>query len=375
MYHSDSRPYEQAVSVAARAARDKFEALIERGRGGALAVIDQVTNQTITDRVIKGNALRFLPDSNGGESPHLAVEFDEGLGEVHHRLHDNALYQSAERAGINLSYVNFLTAQGEFGAELLAHNLNKLHGNATNKKRYLLRSVDGQVRGFLSDSFRRIDCRPILESFARACQKVGAVPVEGYALETKVVIKAMLPVIYEPVENEPIAFGLVWQNSDFGNGAHSIRAFALRPWCTNFAIMDECLRQVHLGKRLSEDVTYSQRTYELDTQTVASAVSDIIEMELSPDKINSYQMAVREAHEQELDPRSAMAALKKRLTNSELSAVTEAFNSPDVVNLPPGQTAWRMSNAISWVAGQTDPPERKLHLMQLAGTYLKTGNN
>src|SRR5947209_11239060 len=135
--------------------------------------------------------------------------------------------------------------------------------------------------------------------------------------------------------------------------------------------MEECLRQVHLGKRLSEDVAYSQRTYELDTQTVASAVSDIIEMELSPDRINSYQMAVRQAHEQHLDPRSATAALKKRLTNQEIEAVTEAFNSPDVVNLPPGQTVWRMSNAISWVAGQTENPERKLQLMQVAGSYLK----
>lgn len=373
MYHHDARPYAAAVSDAARAARAKFERLIERGRTGAQGVIDQVTNQIISDRVVRAPALRFLPDGSG-ETAHLAIEFDDHRERAHLKLHSNALYQSAERAGINTAYVNFLIGQREFGAELLAHNLNELHGRSGNK-RYLLRATDGQVRGFLSDSFRRLDCRPILESFAGACGQIGAVPVEGYALETKVVIKAMLPVIFEPVPDEPLVFGLVWQNSDFGNGAHSVRAFALRPWCTNFAIMDECLRQVHLGRRLSDDVAYSQRTYELDTQTVASAVADIVRHELAPEKLNAYQQAVRAAHEQHLDPRAAVTALKKRLTGAELQAVTEAFNSPDVVNLPPGQTAWRMSNAVSWVAGQTVVPERKLHLMQVAGSYLKAGSN
>jgi hypothetical protein len=31
---------------------------------------------------------------------------------------------------------------------------------------------------------------------------------------------------------------------------------------------------------------------------------------------------------------------------------------------------WRLSNAISWVAGQTDDPERKLDLQKIAGSVL-----
>lgn len=386
MYHHGPRPYAEAAGEAARAARDKFEALIERGRTGAQAVIDQVTNQVITDRVVKGHRLIFDPveahgieDVGGSTSPApwgpdaVTVHSEDGSLPLR-PLHDNALTQACERAGINLSFAGHLRGLGEYGRELLAHNLNKLHRHSPSK-RYLLREANGEVRGFLSDSFRRIDCRPILESFAGACASIGAVPVEGYALETRVVVKAMLPAVFEPVPDEPLAFGLVWQNSDFGNGAHSVRAFALRAWCTNFAILEECLRQVHLGRRLSDDVAFSERTYELDTRTVASAVSDIVRHELSPEKIDSYQRAVREANDQRLDPRSAVAALRKRLTAGEVEAVTEAFNSPDVVNLPPGQTAWRMSNAVSWVAGRAESPERKLHLMQVAGSYLKADNN
>jgi hypothetical protein len=41
--------------------------------------------------------------------------------------------------------------------------------------------------------------------------------------------------------------GLSLENSDFGNGALSVRAYLLRIWCSNLAITQEEMRQVHLG--------------------------------------------------------------------------------------------------------------------------------
>jgi hypothetical protein len=63
--------------------------------------------------------------------------------------------------------------------------------------------------------------------------------------------------------------------------------------------------------------------------------------------------------------------LRKSLTKGEVEQVTTAFNSPDVENLPPGNTDWRLSNALSWVAGQTQDAERKLDFMKLAGAVIK----
>jgi hypothetical protein len=40
--------------------------------------------------------------------------------------------------------------------------------------------------------------------------------------------------------------------------------------------------------------------------------------------------------------------------------------------MPAGSTVWRLSNAISWVAGQTKDAERKLDLQKLAGSVLPT---
>ena len=101
-------------------------------------------------------------------------------------------------------------------------------------------------------------------------------PYEGYVTDTKIAIQAIMPEVYEPVPGEVVAYGLSLENSDFGNGALSVRAYLLRIWCTNLAITQEEMRQVHLGKRLD-----SERTYELDAQTTVSALKDVIQRQLN----------------------------------------------------------------------------------------------
>ena len=198
-------------------------------------------------------------------------------------------------------------------------------------------------------------------------QKFGALPVQGYALDTKVGLKAILPVVFEPVPNEIFSYGLYWENSDFGDGAHTVRGFLNRLWCTNMAITEETMRQIHVGKRLSGDFSYSSRTYQLDTKTAASAIEDIVEHLLDPENVQKVCAGIKAAHEEEVSPLQVKGFLKKHLQKGEAEEVTRVFNSADVVNVPAGQTKWRLSNAVSWVAGQMDDRHRALDLMKVAG--------
>jgi hypothetical protein len=293
-------------------------------------------------------------------------------GDQQNQLHPHALQQAASRVGLPWAYARHLLDddQQPWGQALLAHNLNRLFEEHTGNARFLLRSVGGEVRGFLSDRFRRLDSRPIVDAFALACGQVGALPVEGYMTDTKMAIKALLPRVYEPVQHEVMAFGAVLENSDFGNGALAIRAFCLRLWCTNYAIADVGTREVHLGGRLPEDITFSEETYNLDTRRMASAVGDVVRGQLAPARVEMFLDAIRKANDDKIDPRQVGQALRKTLNKREVEQVVEAFNSPDVEMLPPGNTTWRLSNAVSWVAGQTTDAERKLDLMKAAGALL-----
>ena len=82
-----------------------------------------------------------------------------------------------------------------------------------------------------------------------------------------------------------VAYGLSLENSDFGNGALSVRAYLLRIWRSNLAITQEEMRQVNLGKRLDDSILYSNQTYELDAKATVSALREVIESQLDADSL------------------------------------------------------------------------------------------
>jgi hypothetical protein len=272
VHHDSSRTYAEAASAAATHARTKLETLIEKGRQSAAAVIDKVQSEVPTDVIVPAPRLRI-----GNDAGRLFGLWDEGSPSMGTRVafHDHALQQACERAEVPWAFAEKLRAKGEWGVSLLADNLHSLLSRQTGR-RFLIRSVNGEARGFLSDRFRRLDSRPIIDAFCQAAGQVGALPIEGHALDTKVAIKAILPRVFEPVPNEVMAFGAMLSNSDYGNGALSLRVFMLRLWCTNYAITDEALRQVHLGGQLPDDVSFSERTLNLDTARSASMIRDLM---------------------------------------------------------------------------------------------------
>ncbi len=353
------------------AAQHKLETMIEKGRATAGSVIEHVMGNQPKDRLVRSRDLTFVASPDAAE---ITVSFPDGPraeGAVSQGLHRNALTQMAQATDLPLKFVDALQDTGApWGRELLAHNLNTVFHNRMPKSQYLFRSLGTQVRGFLSDRYRRLDSRPIIEAFATAVQQKGALPYAGYVTDTKVAIQAIMPDVYEPVPGELVAYGLSLENSDFGNGALSIRAYLLRIWCSNLAITQEEMRQVHLGKRLDDAMLYSNRTYELDARTTVSALKDVINGQLDAASLRRRMEAVRHANEQEVNPQKAKETFRRLLQKGESEAAQQAFDSLDTYNLPAGNTNWRLSNAISWIAGQTKDTERKLNLMKIAGEVL-----
>jgi hypothetical protein len=207
------------------AAHHKLETLIEKGRATASNVVDHVMNNQPNDRLAQAQLLEFEQDTESGR---ILVSYpDSGAedGRLVQSLHRNALTQMAQNADLPLKFVDALQeANCSWGRELLAYNLRTMFHNRQPKRRYLLRSLGTELRGFLSDRYRRLDSRPIVEAFATAVRNKGALPYNGYVTDTKIALQAIMPEVYEPIPGELVAYGLSLENSDFGNGALSVRA-------------------------------------------------------------------------------------------------------------------------------------------------------
>lgn len=368
--------YNVATGSNASAGKTKLEEHIQKSIVSAARVIEQVHTVIPVDALAPGNKLTFQHDEIPGvpvvptdfKRQSMLVQLGNGSSLTMHR---HALEQVARRAEIPVAYVSDLIEGEPWQRDLLAEIFNRHYRIGFGPQRFLLRSVKQQLRGFLSDRYRRLDSRPLLEAFTEICQEMNAVPIAGEASDVRVAVKAILPIVFEPMSGEVIALGIEWSNSDFGAGTHSVRCYVLRLTCLNGATTEDLLKQVHVGGRLAEEIEWSQSTYELDTKTSVSALTDTVRHAFSPKNVNGMLLGIQRAHEKQIDWRGfARTPIAKRLLKSELDAAKAAFESEDVVNLPAGQSIWRASNALSWIAKTTQDIDRRLELQRLAGEVL-----
>jgi hypothetical protein len=129
---------------------------------------------------------------------------------------------------------------------------------------------------------------------------------------------------------------------------------------------EEVLRQIHLGARLPDHVELSAETIRLDNAANASALQDVVRHALAPAKVNQMMEDIRLAHEAKLDPDKAVALLKQKFTRDQVEEIGAAFISPDIEMMPQGQTVYRLSNAISWVA-QKKAADERMWMEKVAG--------
>jgi hypothetical protein len=365
LIHHSTKDYNVAASAAAANARNILEDMFKGGRSSAASALDRLQREQPEDYVAHAKSLSFFPEELRGRRQILTAVTNGGDVPTSYANHPHALGQLGDVAGVPRRFVQ-KRLETDWGTDQMAYILNDTYKHLDS--RHLIRVVDNQVRGFLSDKYRRMDSAPILESFIKTASALGAVPVDSHTLPTKFYLKMMLPMVFEPVPNEVLAFGIKIQSSDYGDGALTIAGFIFRLWCTNYAMCENALRKIHLGSRLDANLQLSQKTYDMDTKALASAAEDVVSLTLGPQKVDEKLEIIRVASEQKLGPKKMESMLKQgsRFLKEEREGITELFNTPDVEKLPPGNTAWRLSNAISLFAKQTEP-DRALELEQLAG--------
>lgn len=290
-------------------------------------------------------------------------------------MHDNAIGQVADRMGIPQRYLRALASGQPWAIMLAAHLLNQ-HSDWTERNRVLVRTVGNQVRGVLSDSYRRLNSVEILTAFIQEAGNQGAVISDAYMNDTKVWAETILP---QPI-NIPTAkngtvtifAGARFSTSDYGDGAVDMRAFLLNGACLNGMVRESIMKQVHLGSKLPDNLQLSQTTYELDTKTTVSAVRDLTSGLFSKDNLMRKAIEIQGASEIDVDFDSELKRLTSggSLLKSEKQEVEKILmrNDPED-GVTGGATLWKLTQAITAHARDLSP-ERSRELHELSGSLL-----
>lgn len=290
-------------------------------------------------------------------------------------LHANAVGQLADRMGVPQRYPRTLAGGEEWQVLLAAQILNE-HSGWTQRSRVLVRTVGKQVRGVLSDSYRRLNSVEILTAFVEEASNQGAVISDAYMNDTKVWAETILPQpIVVPTKNNGdvvIFAGARFSTSDYGDGAVDMRAFLLNGACLNGMVRESVMRQMHLGAKLPDSLALSQQTYELDTQTTVSAVRDLTRGLFLPENIKEKAYEIQGASEMEVDLEKEVKKLTSNgsLLKAEGQEVEKLLMKNDPNDgVQGGSTLWKLTQAITAHA-RTLTPERSRELHEISGALL-----
>lgn len=291
-----------------------------------------------------------------------------------YKIHDNAIGQLGEKFKVPTRYIRELAGGDECQRQLAAKILND-HSSWTNKTRSLVRVVGNEVRGVLSDSYRRLNSQDIIMAFLQTANRNGAQLSEGMLDATRVYMEVLMPEtisIMTPKNGMvEMAFGARLSTSDYGDGALELRAFMMQGVCLNGMVRDSVMRTVHLGSRLPENIAISKRTYELDTKTQASAIRDLTTGIFSKESIMQRGFEIQGASEMVVDMERELKSLGKgKLLKDEVAGVEKILmrNNPDD-GVQGESTLWKLVQGITAHGRELDP-RREKDFQEIAGDLM-----
>lgn len=204
--------------------------------------------QSKRDVVADTRQLQFGADEAGAVLVIDDAGGDGGIG--HFGLRSLAHEQIGDRVGIPRRYYRRL--QDEAPA-LLATNVN--HWFTNKPERRLVRTLDGQVRAFLSDRYLRLDNYDVAQRLLPVIQQAGAQVASCALTDSRMYIKATLPGLRREVRvGDIVCAGVMISNSEVGLGALQIYPLTERLVCSNGMVHTAWGgTRRHIGRRITDD--------------------------------------------------------------------------------------------------------------------------
>ena len=216
-----------------------------------------------------------MESNNYSSTLHLSLEgktYGFGIGELAHQ-------QIATR--LNIPYRYYTKMQNE-APELLDQNVNRWLNQ--NPERRMIRVLDGKVRAFLSDRYRRLDNLELYAAVLPVIQEMNGASIESCEVTpTHLYLKVVNRRVKAEVKvGDVVQAGFVVSNSEVGLGSLRVEPLVFRLACKNGLICkDLAQRKYHVGRQVnvSDDSAYelySEETLVQDDKAFFLKVQDVV---------------------------------------------------------------------------------------------------
>lgn len=273
---------------------------------------------------------------------------------------------------LQIPYRYYQKMQAEQPA-LLQENVNTWFQYAPERR--MVRTLDGSVRAFLSDKYRRLDnlelCAavlPIINEMKGA--EINSCEVTPAHMYLKVINKKMKT---EVVVGDVVQAGFVISNSEVGLGSVKVEPLVFRLVCKNGLILkDYSQRKYHVGRQIDDGddayELYSDETLRADDRAFFMKCQDTVRTAIDEAK---FMMTVDKMRESmnipiEHDPMKAVELLgdKFQLTKNERGDVLrQLFMGKD-------SSRYGLFNAVTAASQLSSSYERATDLERIGGEIL-----
>ena len=302
-----------------------------------------------------------------GSTLHLSLDgktYGFGIGELAHQ-------QIASRLNIPFRY--YQKMQNE-APELLDRNVNTWFGK--NPERRMIRVLDGKVRAFLSDRYRRLDNLELCAAVLPVIQEMQGSQIESCEVTpTHLYLKVVNRRLKAEVRvGDVVQAGFVVSNSEVGLGSLRVEPLVFRLVCKNGLICkDLAQKKYHVGRQVntSDDSAYelySEETLAQDDKTFFLKVQDIVRSAVDEARFMLTVDKMREATQIPLkhDPVKSVELLadKFQLTENERGDILrQLFMGAD-------NSRYGLVNAVTAASKIAKSYERATELEHIGGEIL-----
>jgi hypothetical protein len=259
---------------------------------------------------------------------------------------------------------------------LLAKNVN--HWMPQNKKRRLVRTMEGTARAFLSDRYRILDNTEVIGAFLPVLNEIPELRIQSFDVtETKLYFKGSFPMIQAEIKKgDVVEAGICLTNSEVGAGSVSVSPFVLRLVCLNGMKVDASkdfgLKKYHIGRVMGEGREaiqyFKDDTLRADDEAFLLKLRDVVTGIATEDSFKQIVNRMQESTEKKIegDVVKSVEVLQKKkgLTDDERSNVlTHLIEGGDL-------SQWGIANAVTRTSQDIESYDRASDLERFGGEII-----